>query len=244
MSDLEDLLNDVEETEEVEAEAQPEAEATAKAEAETESETEKVETEKSEEVETTAAKESEEEESWTKAAVLDERRKRQELERKLAEYEKAKPERPDVFEDQDGAFGHVKDELRSEIGNIKLELSQDMMRSIHEDYDELESEFIELAKDNAALLTELNQAKNPARFAYETAKKARQAAELKDVEGMRAKIEAEMRAEIEAKLKAEAEESAKKKSGKDQALSPSLAASTSTGGVDNFEDDSLEAILS
>ena len=242
MLSLDDILNDVEATEEVTEAAQPEAKAPAATETDTATEADKVEAEKPE-AETTAAKESEEE-SWTKAAVLDERRKRQELERKLAEYEKAKPERPDVFEDQDGAFGHVKDELRSEIGNIKLELSQDMMRSIHEDYDELESEFIELAKDNAALLTELNQAKNPARFAYETAQKARQAAELKDVEGMRAKIEAEMRAEIEAKLKAEAEESAKKKSGKDQALSPSLAASTSTGGVDNFEDDSLDVILS
>ena len=233
-------------------EAEPEAE---QAEPETDKadpESEEAEPDKAEKAEdSTPESDDKEPENWTKAAVLDERRKRQELERKLAEFEKSnedKPDRPDLFADPDGALEHVRAELREElqstISNTRLEISQELMRDRHDDYDELETEFVDMAKDNPVLLKELNASPNPARYAYETARKAREAAELKDVDKMRAKMESEIRAEIEAKLKAEMEESSQKASKKREAVAPSLAASQSKGGVDDHQDDSLDAILS
>lgn len=244
---LEDMLNNAEPpAPEVE---EPVAEAEA---GEAAPEPEAKEPETPQEAETPEAKQDGEgPEAWTKAAVLDERRKRQELERKLAELEAAKaedkPQRPDVFADPDGAFGHVEQTLRQEmarqIHSTRLELSQEMMRTVYQDYDELESEFVDMAKDNPVLLQDLQQSANPAKFAYETAKKAREAAELKDVDKMRAKIEAELRAELEAQIKAESEQSQAKTAQKREALTPSLAATQSKGGIDDAVDESLEAII-
>lgn len=253
---LDDLLNDVEPqaveaaAEAGEAAPEPEAEPAVEAKAdETEKPTEEAETPEAKQEE---APKSDDSESWTKAAVLDERRKRQELERKIAEYEAASakqdgPKRPDVFEDQEGAFGHVEQTLQQQIQstahNIRLELSQDMMRMVKPDYDEVESEFIDLAKENPALIKELQESSNPARFAYDTAIKAREAAELKNVDEYKAKIKAELRAELEAELKAQMEQSEAKQAQKNQALTPSLAAAQSKGGVDEFRDESLESIF-
>lgn len=246
---LDDLLNG-DEAQVTEPEAEGEQEQ-AEAEPEQSEEAEQPETDKADEAEdsTPESKEKDKAEEWTKAAVLDERRKRQELERKLAEFEKSKeekPARPDLFADPDGALGHIEKSLREEmqqnLSNTRLEISQELMRTVHEDYDELETEFVDMAKDNPVLLKELNESSNPARFAYETAKKAREAAELKDVDKIRARIEAEIRAEIEQKLKQELEQTEAKEKGKQEALTPSLAATQSKGGVDDHEDDSLSAL--
>lgn len=245
---LDDLLNGEEAAEQPVAEGETEQAETETDEAKAKPETETATTDKAEVAEdsTPESKEKDEAQDWTKAAVLDERRKRQELERKLAEYEKKaeeKPERPDLFADPDGALGHIekslRDEMRESLSNTRLEISQELMRTVHEDYDELESEFVEMAKDNPVLLKELNESSNPARFAYQTATKAREVAELKDVDKIRAKIEAEIRAEVESKLKQELQQSQAKEKGKQEALAPSLASAQSKGGVDDFEDDSL-----
>lgn len=185
-------------------------------------------------------------EEWTKAAVLDERRKRQALERDLAAMRKAaeqQPKRPDVFEDPDGAFRHEREQFAQQIHATRLELTQELMRDAHTDYDELESEFIDLAKANPFLLQQLQQARNPARFAYETAKKARDAAALQDVGKLRADIEAKIRAELEEKLRKEVEESLKRDGKKREALAPSLAAAQSKGAMNEAPDESLDSIL-
>jgi len=242
---LDDLLNDVEPAPEV---SEPE---TAEA-GEAATEPEVSEPEAKEEAETPEAKQEEAQsdasEDWTKAAVLDERRKRQEYERKVQELEakmaeQDAPKRPDVFEDQEGAFSHLQQTFEQRLHESRLELSQEMMRMQHEDYDALESEFIEMAKDNPALIQELQGERNPAKFAYETALKAREAAELKNVDEYKAKLKAEMRAEIEAELKQQQEQAQASQAKKQEALAPSLAASQSKGGVDTYEDVSLEAIL-
>lgn len=247
---LDDLLNDVPEPE-AQAPETPEPQETGEATPEAETKTDESADETPQEAETPEAKQ-EEGESWTKAAVIDERRKRQELERKLAELEASKaenkPERPDVFADPDGAFSHVEQSLKNEmamaIHSTRLELSQEMMRTVFPDYDELESEFVDMAKDNPVLLQELQNSTMPARFAYDTAKKAREAAELKNVDKMRAKMEAEIRAEIEAQIKQEAEQTQAKSAEKQKALTPSLAATQSKGSIDDSVDESLESILS
>ena len=192
--------------------------------------------------------ESEEGDKWTKAqqaAVIAERRKRQELEKRLAEIEAAQreaPKRPDVFDDQDGAFNHVQQQLQSEMVNMRLEFAQEMMRDAHPDYDELEAEFIEMARENPVLQAELRNSRNPARYAYETARKARAAQELQNIDAYKEKLKAELRAELEAEIKASREAEESKLSKKRQAIQPSL---TTVKGVQTHiedEDDSLQAL--
>lgn len=187
------------------------------------------------------------EEEWTKKAVLDERRKRQELERKLEELQKQQQpadKRPDLFADPEGALSHLETRLRQESAAARIELSQELMRSLHDDYDELEAEFHDLAKDNPVLLKQLAQATNPARFAYETAHKARQAAALNDVDKVRAELEAKHLAEIEARVRKEYEEKYGKEAVKRAAASaPSLAATTGKSSINDQPEESLDNIL-
>lgn len=194
--------------------------------------------------------EAEPKEDWTKAAVLDERRKRQELERKLAELEGKKapaadqPKRPDLFEDPEGALNGVKTEIRMELFAARIEQSQELMRSLHTDYDELETEFYDLAKDNPILLKGIAEAKNPAKYAYDMAQKARQFTAISDTDKYRAEIEAKHLADIEARVRREFEERYGKEQKKREATGePSLAATTAKGSTSAVPDESLDSIL-
>lgn len=113
--------------------------------------------------------------SWTKTAVLDERRKRQELEAKLAKYETGEteqtkqPTRPDVLEDQEGAFRHTEGAIENRILQERINLSRELMLDKHEDYAEMETVFVDLARQNPHLVNEMNNSSNPAKFAYNKA---------------------------------------------------------------------------
>jgi len=192
--------------------------------------------------ETTKAEEQPKEE-WTKKAVLDERRKRQEMERRIAELQKP-AERPDLFADPDGALSHLESRFQQQMFASKVEMSQELMRSMHEDYDELETEFHELAKDNPVLLKQLSEAQNPARFAYETAMKARTVATINDADKLRAQVEAKYKSELEEKLRKEFEEKYGKETQKRAAVSgPSLAAVTGKTSINDQPNESLDSIL-
>lgn len=173
------------------------------------------------------------EEPWTKKAVLDERRKRQELEQRLREIEsKKEPEpAPDWWADPEKAAQHQSQQIEARLYQQKVELSQDFMRSQHEDYDDMEARFMEMAQENPALRTELQKSANPARFAYETAKKAAEYDAMKDVDSYKAKLEAEVRKDVEAKVRKELEAEQEKKAKKETAIDPSLASTSSKGGL-------------
>ncbi len=150
-------------------------------------------------------------ESWTKRAVLDERRKRQDLEREVAELRaKLKPDvapkqpsRPDIFEDQEGAFRHVESTIEQRLLTDRITLSQELMREKHEDYDEIETEFVGLVAADPSLIQKMSGAALPAKFVVDHVKKHRQMQELQDVDGYKAKLKAEVRAELMAELEAE-----------------------------------------
>lgn len=147
-----------------------------------------------------------EEESWTKAAVLAERRKRQALEeenRRLKSGEAPKPAaRPDVLEDQDGAFNHVEAKLSQALLNERINLSREFMIDKHDDYELMETEFADMCKDNPQLVVEMQRSSNPAKFAYQTAKNATEIKKLSDPQ-TREEIKAQMKAEILAELNAQ-----------------------------------------
>lgn len=122
-----------------------------------ETEAEEVEVEQAE---PTTAKDAEPRE-WTKKAVLDERRKRQALEAEVAKLKQAKPESKE--EEGESDVGTII--LRERINN-----SRELMIETKADYEEMETVFLDMAKENPSLVSEMNRSHNPAKFAYTKAK--------------------------------------------------------------------------
>ncbi len=112
-------------------------------------------------------------ESWTKTAVLDERRKRQAIEAELAELKKPKQaepiQRPNAAEDPEGAIEHTATEINQRILNERVNSSRNIMVAFKPDYLEKEAVFVELANANPALVAEMHQHESPAMFAYNKA---------------------------------------------------------------------------
>lgn len=103
------------------------------------------------------------------AALQDERRKRQELAERLSSMEQqaAAAARPDPFEDPAGAAEFDRRENEESSFRLRCDMSQEMMRQAHADYDEVESLFVEAAQMNPALAVQLANHPFPARFAYQ-----------------------------------------------------------------------------
>ena len=138
-------------------------------------------------------------ELWTKKAVLDERKKRQALEVEIAKLKEAK--KPE--EDKTETAELTKEELtmQSLILRERISLSREMMLEKHEDYEELETVFMDMAKENPSLVTQMNASPNPAKFAYNQAKAHSETKKLSDPEYVQ-KMKEDMRKEILAELEA------------------------------------------
>lgn len=164
---------------------------------------------------------------WAKVAYMDEKRKRQELEKRLEALESGgnqqeRPKGKDLFEDPEGRLQDLKLE-------VKADISREMMMELKPDYKEKEDVFLALAKEDPTLVVKLRQAQNPAKFAYETAVKHKALQEIGDPTQYREKIKAEILAEL-------SKTQPKKK--------PSLANTTSVGGgIVSSGDSSLADIL-
>ena len=133
MSDLEDILNGTESSEEVTEETTAETSETPTEEApkgeEPKAETEeKVETKEEPKEDSTPESKKSEDAAWQYEAYKDEKRKRQELERKLEEIQNPKEpvKAPDVFEDQEGFSNHIADMVSQSELKVKAEMSKFM----------------------------------------------------------------------------------------------------------------------
>lgn len=217
---------------------------------------EEVDTEESKEAPKDPEKESEEgkgedDQSWTKTMALNERKKRQELERELEEYkskssqktqeEQRAPqeERPDASDDPEAALNFTEKKFEQRLFDERVLLTQELMRGVHEDYDAMEEKFVNMTKDNPALAAQLRQAPNPAKFAYETAKKYVDFENFSDPDFLKKK-EQEIEQRILAKLQKENTPVAK------NSLPPTLTGkSSSASGVDPVEKpfDSLDEMF-
>lgn len=119
-------------------------------------------------------------------ALQEERRKRQELEQRYADLEHrlnamnqqpAAPA-PDIFEDADGYFNHrlsqtlpqIKEAILEEIRVERVRETSEEARSKYADFDDKVSTFADMVRVNPALEKQMLAAKNPAEFAYSTAK--------------------------------------------------------------------------
>lgn len=133
------------------------------------------------------------EEVWTKKAVLDERKKRQALESELTELKK---------NPKDESKELVQISLEDRLWQERAILTREAALDKYEDYEEMETLFTDMAKENPALATELRNASNPAKFAYTQAKNHNEAKKLTDpdyIQKMKEDIRKEVLAEIEGK---------------------------------------------
>jgi len=175
--------------------------------------------------------------------IIDERRKRQEAEQDLSDVraqlreaqaqlqqQQQQPTQvPDPLDDQQGYADHIQQQVDERIRAATFEMSQQLMRAQHDDYDQSADAFLELAKSNPQLVAEMQAHPMPAKFVYETAKKAEQYAEMQDIDSYRAKLAAEVRAEVKAELEAEAKAKAEKEAKLNGALAPSLTNTRAAG---------------
>lgn len=191
-----------------------------------------------------APKEAIEPDTWTKAAVLDERKKRQALEAELEQLRKAQqqPEakKPDLFEDPEAWQRNLSDQFSHQVLETRISMSREMFAAMKDDYEEAEAAFIDYAKQYPELITQMTQAAVPAKFAYEQGKKVLAFNEFQkfDAETVRAKIREEERAKVVAEL--QQQQSAKQS--KVANLTPSLAA-IQTQTVKDDPEPTLEQLL-
>ncbi len=187
----------------------------------------------------------EKEEPWTKKSALAERKKRQESEKKVKALEeelatlkqpKEEVKRPDALDDPEGALAHVEKTLRGELWKEKFTLTQEIMREKHEDYEQLETHFSEMVKESPDLLKKFVEAKNPAKFAYDTAKKDLNIQKFSDPDYEK-NLEEELRKKILAEI-GEKPEAAEAPAEKPKVkLPPSFANAASAKSGDKFVED-------
>ncbi len=188
------------------------------------------------------------EESWTKTAVLDERRKRQELEAKIAKLEEKKQEaeavkRPDILEDQEGAFRHTESQFANALLQERINLSRELMIEKHDDYEAHEAVFVEMAQKNPQLVQEMNRSSNPAKFAYNKAKEHNEYSDYqknKESDDYKAFLEARKAAALEPK---EVEETPAQKRNKSAVKVPDLINATSAKTDNAHGEKSLKQLL-
>ncbi len=167
-----------------------------------------------------------------KAKALDETKKRQALQAELNQTKQQLSEarqptdKPDFWADPDGAIGNLSVDVDNRISQAVTNMSVAMMKSMHSDYDEKESVFIDMVSQNPALATQMNQSINPAEFAYNTAKSHIELQEIGDIDSYKAKIRAELKLEMEGEKNAEIKKAIETRS----ELPGSLSSERAAGG--------------
>lgn len=138
-----------------------------------------------------------------KKAMREEREKRQAAEARLRELQT--PKAPvDPWADLPGTLTQHQQQLREEMFVERCNVTEEMARDRHKDFDEVREVFLEAAQANPTLFQQLRAERNPAEFAYREGLKIQKlksfngdfSAYEKDIE---TRTEARVRAELEAK---------------------------------------------
>lgn len=163
-----------------------------------------------------AAKPDSEPDHVPRAALLDERKKRQALENQLEQFQRQmqvqqrppQPQQPEIpkdlwWTDPEKAAALQREELQREqqraIFETRAELSETIVAAQYPDYTEMRDTFAQaaqaaLARGEDYLMRQLMSSPNPAKFAYEMGKRIALANEIQDPQSYRQKIEAEAEA--------------------------------------------------
>lgn len=113
------------------------------------------------------------------AALLDERGKRQHLEKEVERLRSMMPEQqpPDMYEDPQGYEQFIRNQERDRMQQqqqqqymARLETSRSGMLEKHADFPQMEQLFLVIASNNPGLVSSMQNSADPAAFAYEAAK--------------------------------------------------------------------------
>lgn len=164
------------------------------------------------------------------ATAQEERRKRQELERRLAEMAAAKPKEPEktFWDDPEAALRRQQEEVQKAVVGTKLQTSEVIARSRYKDFDEKMGTFAELAQENPVIVQQMLAAPDPADFAYRAAASHKMLKDAGGIEQLLEKARAEAAAETRAKLEAELKEREERLRKEREALPPTLSQARGT----------------
>lgn len=132
-------------------------------------------------------------------ALADERRKRQELESRLAEMEKAQaPEsKPNLFEDPDTWEKALDERMERKLQAVRQESEQKFLALVeqaakarHTDFDEVAQIFAATARTTPGLIEEARNAPDPAEFIYQAGRNLKRFQEAGSIDALIAQAEA------------------------------------------------------
>lgn len=171
------------------------------------------------------------------AAVMAERHKRQEAERRLAEYERQQQEPQPTFYEQPEQFVQQIERQATQRLHAALEATA---RDSYPDYDEVLDDVKQFTDANPVYVDQIMAAPNPVLAAYKFGLQIREMQKMQDPAAYRQSIEAEVRAKVEAEYRDK--EAAKRQAA--DAVPPDLSAVRSSRDSEVMVDDSLDSILS
>lgn len=131
-------------------------------------------------------------------ALADERRKRQELEQRLAQLEAQKPEtKPNLFDDPDNWEKALDERVERKLAAVRQESDQKFLvlveqaaKARHADFEDVAKVFAEAAQVTPGLIDEARQAPDPAEFIYQAGKNLQRVKEAGSIEALIAQAEA------------------------------------------------------
>lgn len=148
----------------------------------------------------------------------EERRKRQELEKKLAEMGSKEP--PKTFwDDPETRLAKHLEEIQSVATNTRLQTAEAIARSKYSDFQEKVDVFAQIVQQTPGLAQQWLASPDPAEFAYKLGKNHKELQEAGNLDALRAKMEKEIRLKVENEMKANAEKLAAERA----AIPPSLS---------------------
>ena len=147
------------------------------------------------------------------AKANDEKRKRQELEVRIAEMEANKQPPPAFWEDPDSAIKRIEDtnqqyaqRMEQMISNTRINFSETMARKTHTDFDEKMAVFFEMAKESPVVVKQMIDADDPGEFAYKLANNHSKLALAGNLDALLDQREKELRVKLEAEYNTKNEE--------------------------------------
>jgi hypothetical protein len=160
-------------------------------------------------------------------AAHEERTKRQELERRLAEIERSRQQPPATpaeqpkgfWEDPEGHFKSFEQRIADQAMQTRLSTAEMIARSRYQDFDQKIGVFQQVLQSTPGLLQQWQAAPDPAEFAYRVGKTRLELHEAGGMEGWKAKTEKELRLKIEAEAKEKADKDAAERAKLPQSLS-------------------------
>jgi len=166
------------------------------------------------------------------AAVIAERRKRQELEKQLATFQAQQAPAPDFYADPENY-------IQNTLKQNSLQMSVAMVEAQHPDFRDKLAVFLEEVNVNPVLMAQLEAHPHPALFAYQQASKIEQFRKMQDLPA----FEAQLRAEIEARVRAEIGSATSAKQAAAAAIPPDLSGVRGAKSSDIVAHESLDQLL-